>query len=269
MGNLFGNTLISNQITRVISNGDNKLYSSDKYLNYNRKNGNVNLTLPKLTDFINDCNKQGNLISIEMVLSDITDLTTNNYLIISCDSSDNINGTSSFSSNELKGKFKLIATPSGWLLLSSSSSSSSLIPVFFSSGTGNSLPSASGALSDFSTPLYLLLNAGTYIFDTQIHWINGETGTSPACGFGVYYSYADLNPNVDFNTWLGITPINNAIDNYVVSSGKSNTFVDNFNIQSGEVTFTQQSLVKVGFAEPSGNQSYTVGYRSIRAIKTA
>lgn len=37
MENLFGNSAISNQITRLIVGSGNKLYSSDRYLNYDLK----------------------------------------------------------------------------------------------------------------------------------------------------------------------------------------------------------------------------------------
>lgn len=234
-----------------------------------RFGGNVNLTLPKLSDFINDCNKSGNLISIDVVIADVTSASTSNSLIITCDAADNINGLSSFSSSTLAAKFKLVATPSGWLLLSSSSTSGGGVSVFFASGTGASLPSALGTLSDFSTPLYLLLDAGSYIFDTQIHWVNNDTSASEPCGFGVYYSYDDLNPSVDFNTWTGRATINDATQNYIITTSKPSTIASNFNMQSGEVVFTQQALVKVGFADPTGSQSYTVNYRSLRAMKIA
>lgn len=119
--NLFGNSNSANQITRTVGSGINEIVTTDKFLDYDRTNGNVILNLPKISDFIDIMTKSGNLNALYIVLSDITPAVSANNLVLNCDASDNINGLSSFTSNTVLN-FILQVTPSGWLLVQKASS---------------------------------------------------------------------------------------------------------------------------------------------------
>jgi hypothetical protein len=108
------------QITRNISAGVNLMLSSDKYISYDRTNGNVILVLPLISTYIDDFFKSGNSIIFGVILSDVTPSFSANTFTIICNVSDNIGGVSSISYNTLYDSINLSPTPSGWLLLNKS-----------------------------------------------------------------------------------------------------------------------------------------------------
>lgn len=112
--NLFGESESANQLTRLIVAGINGMAASDKYLNYDRTDGNVILNLPKISDLIDALSRSGNFTTIDFILSDVTPSPSANALIINSNPTDNINGLSSFTTNTILN-FVLQATPSGWL----------------------------------------------------------------------------------------------------------------------------------------------------------
>lgn len=118
---LFGNSNSANQITRTVNAGTYSVATTDKFLNYNRTNGNVILNLPKISEFIDIATKSGNFDMLYLVLSDVTPSFSANTLTLNCDATDNINGLLSFSTSTLLN-FILQLTPSGWLLVQKSSS---------------------------------------------------------------------------------------------------------------------------------------------------
>ena len=116
--NLLGT--LGNQMTRDISAGVSLMSPSDKYISYDRTNGNVTLILPLMSDYIDSIFKSGNSIYYSVTLSDVTPSASSNTFTILCNSSDNIGGASSVSYNSLYDSFNLNPTPSGWLLLNKS-----------------------------------------------------------------------------------------------------------------------------------------------------
>lgn len=116
MNSLFGNSNYSGQISRLIENGTHGLSGSDKYLDYDRTNGNIILNLPRLSTFLDENSKSGNALSLSYILSDLTSLPTLNTLTLVCDINDNINGQASVIP-QANTSYSLQATPAGWLLV--------------------------------------------------------------------------------------------------------------------------------------------------------
>ena len=110
------------QITRNISSGVNLMLTSDKYISYDRTNGNITLVLPLISDYITSIFKSGNSTSIDVFLSDITPSVSVNTITFLSNTADNIGGLSSVSYSTLYDSFSLLPTPNGWLLLNKSTS---------------------------------------------------------------------------------------------------------------------------------------------------
>lgn len=121
--NAFGTSAAATQMTRSITSGSHRLFGSDKYLNYDRTDGNITLTLPKISTYITENARSGNTITLNYILSDLTPADSLNTITILCADGDNINGLTNFVTNNM-GRYSLQATPAGWLFVNQISTQS-------------------------------------------------------------------------------------------------------------------------------------------------
>lgn len=190
MENLFGNSVYSTQITRTISAGTSSLLGSDKYLNYDRTNGDIILELPKLSSFLESNSKSGNTLSLYYILSDLTSGVSQNSITLICDSSDNINGNSSFVTDE-NSIYILQATPAGWLLVNQVSTESK--GIFNTSGLTN---------IDLSNQ-----NLAQY-YAVSVNGTSNTTGINYSVSYSSVLEYFSISNNTDM---LNFTFSNNIV----------------------------------------------------------
>lgn len=190
MENLFGNSAYSTQITRTISVGTSSLLGSDKYLNYDRTNGDIILELPKLSSFLESNSKSGNTLSLYYILSDLTSGVSQNSITLICDSSDNINGNSSFVTDE-NSIYILQATPAGWLLVNQVSTESK--GIFNTSGLTN---------IDLSNQ-----NLAQY-YAVSVNGTSNTTGVNYSVSYSSVLEYFSISNNTDM---LNFTFSNNIV----------------------------------------------------------
>jgi hypothetical protein len=184
--NLFGNSVSANQMTRTVGSGTNIITTTDKFLNYDRTNGNVILVLPKISSFVDESTSSGNLLLLSFMLSDVTPSVSANTMTINCDASDNINGSSSFTTSTLLNLF-LQATPSGWLLLNFVSATPDVDDLWALDGNTLSSLKYIGTLNAFDLP-FIVNNVEVARLTQDLRLFINQKTTNNGSNAGMQYS---------------------------------------------------------------------------------